>query len=94
VLLVATFAAGLASIGIFTMINLFWKISLHTAFMTGAAAVLIIVYGAAAAWTVLLIPMVTWARVALKQHSPAQAGLGVLLAAGIVTAIFWGYGMI
>jgi hypothetical protein len=94
VLLVATFAAGLAAIAVFTVINLFWKISLHTAFMTGAAAVLIIVYGAAAAGTVLLIPAVTWARVTLKQHSPAQAGLGAVLSAGIVTLIFWGYGLI
>jgi hypothetical protein len=94
VLLVALFAAGLASIVVFMVINMLWKISLHAAFMTGAAAVLIIVYGGAAAWTVLLIPVVTWARVTLKQHSPAQAGLGAILSAGIVTLIFWGYGLI
>lgn len=94
VLLVATFAAGLASIVVFSVVNLFWKISLHTAFMTGAAAVLIIAYGAAAAWTVLLIPLVTWARITLKQHTPLQAGLGAILAAGIVTGVFWGYGLI
>lgn len=94
VLLVAVFAAGLAAIAVFTVINIFWKISLHTAFLTGAAAVLIIVYGAAAAWTVLLIPAVTWARIELKQHTPAQAGVGAIMAAGIVTGIFWGYGLI
>lgn len=94
VLLVATFAAGLASIVVFSVVNLFWKISLHTAFMTGAAAVLIIAYGAAAAWTVLLIPLVTWARITLKQHTPLQAGLGAILAAGIVTGVFGGYGLI
>jgi hypothetical protein len=94
VLLVAIFAAGLASIVVFSVVNLFWKISLHTAFMTGAASVLIIVYGAAAAWTVLLIPLVTWARITLKQHTPLQAGLGAILAAGIVTGVFGGYGLI
>jgi len=93
-LLTVIFAAGLASIVIFMAINLFWKISLHTAFMAGAVTVLIIVYEAAAAWTVLLIPTVTWARMELKQHTPAQAGVGAILAAGIVTGVFWGYGVV
>jgi hypothetical protein len=91
--LVAAFAAGLASIAIFMAINLFWKISLHTAFMAGAVTVLIIVYGAAAAWTVLLLFPVAWARMALKQHSIAQAAAGAILAAGIVAGIFRGYGV-
>lgn len=93
-LLVATFAAGLAAIVIFTGINLIWKISLHTAFLAGAAAILIIVYGALAAWTLTLLPPVAWARVALKQHSALQVAAGAFVAAAIVAGIFWGYGMI
>jgi membrane-associated phospholipid phosphatase len=93
-LLVATFAAGLAAIVIFTGINLIWKISLHTAFLAGAAAILIIVYGALAAWTLTLLPPVAWARVALKQHSALQVAAGAMIAAAIVVGIFWGYGMI
>jgi membrane-associated phospholipid phosphatase len=91
-LLEATFAAGLAAIVVFMVINFFWKISLHTAFMSGAVSVLIIVYGVAAAWTVLLLPPVAWARMALKQHSAVQVAAGALLAAAIVTGVFWGYG--
>jgi membrane-associated phospholipid phosphatase len=93
-LLEATFAAGLVAIVIFMVINLFWKISLHTAFVSGAVAVLIIVYGAAAAWSVLLLPPVAWARMALKQHSAVQVVAGTILAAAIVTLVFWGYGII
>jgi membrane-associated phospholipid phosphatase len=93
-LLEATFAAGLAAIVVFMLINLFWKISLHTAFVSGAVAVLIIVYGAAAAWTVVLLPPVAWARMALKQHSAVQVAAGAVLAAAIVTAVFWGYGVV
>lgn len=88
----ATFAAGAAAVFVFTIINFFWKISIHAAFITGAAAVLIIVYGGPAAWVVLLIPGVIWARVRLKQHTPAQAGVGAILAAAIVVLVFWGYG--
>lgn len=93
-LLVATFAAGLAAIVIFTGINLIWKISVHSAFMAGAAAILIIVYGVAAAWTVILLPPIAWARMALKQHSALQVAAGAVIAAAIVVAVFWGYGMV
>jgi hypothetical protein len=93
-LLVATFLAGFAAIVIFMWINLSWKISLHTAFMAGAAAILIIIFGAAAAWTVLLLPPVAWARMELKQHSLMQVAAGTLIAAAVVVAIFWGYGLV
>jgi membrane-associated phospholipid phosphatase len=93
-LLVATFAAGFVAIVIFMWINLSWKISLHTAFMAGTAAILIIVYGAAAAWTVLLLPPVAWARMELKQHSLTQVVVGTLIAAAVVVGIFLGYGLV
>jgi membrane-associated phospholipid phosphatase len=93
-LLEATFAAGLAAIVVFMFINLFWKISLHTAFLSGAVAGLVIVYGAVAAWTVLLLPPVAWARMVLKQHSVVQVVAGAVLAAAIVTVMFWRYELI
>jgi membrane-associated phospholipid phosphatase len=91
-LLEDTFAAGLVAIVVFMIINLFWKISLHTAFMSGAVAVLIIVHGLAAAWTIVLLPLVAWARMALKQHTVVQVVVGAVLAAAIVIVVFWGYG--
>jgi membrane-associated phospholipid phosphatase len=93
-LLVATFAAGLAAIVIFTAINCVWKISLHTAFLSGAVAILIIVYGAPATGTLILLPLVAWARMALKQHSIVQVMVGASIAAAIVVGVFWGYGKV
>jgi membrane-associated phospholipid phosphatase len=93
-LLVATFAAGLAAIVIFTAINCVWKISLHTAFLSGAVAILIIVYGAPAIGTLILLPLVAWARMALKQHSIVQVMVGASIAAAIVVGVFWGYGKV
>jgi membrane-associated phospholipid phosphatase len=93
-LLVATFAAGLAAIVIFTGVNLVWKISLHMAFLAGAVVILIIVYGAAAAGTLILLPPVAWARMALKQHSALQTAAGAVIAAAIVVGVFWAYGMV
>jgi hypothetical protein len=91
-LMLNTFIAGLVSVVIFTGINYFWKISLHTAFVAASTALIIIVYGAAAAWTCVFLPPVAWARVELKQHSLAQVVTGGLLAAAIVVGVFTGLG--
>jgi hypothetical protein len=87
-LLLGTFIAGFIAIIIFTGINYFWKISLHTAFVGASITVLIIVYGAVAAWTCLLLPPVAWARMKLKQHTLAQVVAGGLLAVVIVVGTF------
>lgn len=93
-LLKVTFTASLAAVVVFMVINFFWKISLHTAFIGAAATVLIIVYGAIAAWSLLFLPLVGWARLTLRQHSPAQVIVGALLAAVIVSGVFWGFGVV
>ncbi|HUT67463.1 MAG TPA: phosphatase PAP2 family protein [Dehalococcoidales bacterium] len=91
-LLKVTFIAGLAAIVVFMVINRFWKISLHTAFVAASVTVMTIVYGAAGALTILLLPPVAWARIRLKQHSPAQVAAGALISAAIVVVVFWGLG--
>jgi membrane-associated phospholipid phosphatase len=91
-LLSVTFTAGLISIIIFMVINYFWKISLHTAFTAASVAIIIMVYGVIAVWTIMLVPPVAWARIRLQQHSIAQVVTGGLLAATIVAGIFWGFG--
>jgi membrane-associated phospholipid phosphatase len=93
-LLVATFAAGLASIVAFTVINLWWKISLHTAFIAGSVAVLIIVYGGTGVWTLLLLLPVAWSRIEMELHSPTQVAVGAVLSALIVVIVFQLFGLI
>ena len=79
---------------LFMVINLFWKISLHTAFITASVAVLIIVYGKTAAWTVIFIPLIAWARLEMSLHNPAQVLAGALLSVSIVTIVFGLFGLI
>lgn len=93
-LLEVTFVSGLAAIIVFMVINRFWKISLHTAFMSASVTIITIVYGAAGALTILLLPPVAWARIMLKQHSLAQVAAGAVLAAAIVVVVFWGFGVV
>ncbi|MGD1118778.1 MAG: hypothetical protein ABR886_04760 [Dehalococcoidales bacterium] len=93
-LLSVTFTAGLICIVVFMALNYYWKVSLHTAFTAAAVVVVIMVYGAIAAWTVVLVPPVAWARIKLQQHSVAQVTVGGLLAAAVVAVVFWGFGVV
>ena len=88
-ILVSAFATGFSTALIFTFINLWWKISLHTALVAASATVLVMLYGWAAAATLALVPLTAWARMELEYHSLAQAVSGALLAALIVVAIFY-----
>ena len=93
-ILLATFVAGLSAIVVFTCINLWWKISLHTAFIAASVTVLIILYGSIATVTVMLLPLVAWARVELEHHSVAQVAIGAFLATLIVVVVFYLFGLV
>ncbi len=88
-ILIATFVAGLATVAVFMCINLRWKISVHTAFIAGSITVLVILYGWMAAIAAVLVPLMSWARIELKHHSPAQVATGALLATLIVVGVFY-----
>ncbi|MBI4187758.1 MAG: phosphatidic acid phosphatase [Chloroflexi bacterium] len=88
-ILVAAFIGGLVMAVIFLVINLWWKISLHTALVAASVTVLVILYGWIAAVTVALVPLIAWARIELKHHSLAQAITGALLAALIAAIVLY-----
>ncbi len=88
-ILIAAFITGLSTTAIFMFINLWWKISLHTALVSAAATLLLILYGWIALTTVALVPLTAWARIELKHHSLAQTATGALLAALIVIVVFY-----
>ena len=87
-MLVTAYTAGLAVVVIFTFINLWWKISLHTALISAAVTIMVMLYGGMATVTVVLVPLTAWSRIELKYHSLAQAVTGALLAALIVVMTF------
>lgn len=88
-MLVYAFATSLSMLLIFTLINLWWKISIHTAIVAASATVLVLLYGWIAAASVALVPLTAWARVELKYHSLAQTVSGALVAALIVIFMFY-----
>jgi len=92
--LVASFVTALSAIVIFMCINLWWKISVHTAFVTASVTVLIILFGSLGAITAALLPPIAWSRIELEHHSPAQVASGALLAALIVVVVFYLFGIL
>ncbi len=79
---------------VITATTVFWKISLHAAGATATATALIVLFGAIAAPACLFIPVVFWARLTLKKHTPAQLLTGSLAAAAIAILVFWDFGLV
>jgi len=93
-MLLALCVAGFSGIAVFTCINLWWKISLHTAFVTAGITLLFILYGSVSTVSILLIPLVVWSRMELEHHSLAQAVTGALLGTSIIVAVFYLFDLI
>ncbi len=92
-MLQVAFIAGLLAAVMFLAINLRWKISLHTACVSALVAILILLYGWIAVFAVVLVPMIAWTRLELRQHSVAQVAAGALLAVSIIVVAFRCFGL-
>ena len=92
--LLAVSVAGLSAVIVFICINFLWKISIHIAFVAASVTVLLILYGPIAALSLVLLPLIAWARIELGQHSLAQVAVGASLAALIVVVVFYLFGLL
>jgi hypothetical protein len=77
------------AIVIFT-ISSFWKISMHMAGVGGFSTALVFVFGGTALWAVLSLPLVAWARLHRRKHTPAQLVAGAA-AGALVTVLVFGW---
>ena len=64
---------------IITVVNLFWKVSIHCAGVTGPIFSLIFVFGLNALPLSLIIGLVGWSRIKLKNHTFSQTLVGTLI---------------
>jgi len=69
-------------------ISSFWKISLHMAGVSGFSTALLFVFGIPALGAFLSLPLVAWARLRRRKHSPAQLVVGAILGALVTTLVF------
>jgi membrane-associated phospholipid phosphatase len=71
------------------LVNLRWKISIHTMGIAGPTTVLIFVFGYWGALLTLLLPPVIWSRVYLKKHTVAQALAGAAVGFLLTAFTLW-----
>jgi hypothetical protein len=74
-------------------ISSFWKISMHMAGVGGFSTALVFVFGAPALWAFISLPLVAWARLHRRKHTPAQLVAGALAGALVTFLIFSWMGM-
>jgi hypothetical protein len=69
-------------------VNLFWKVSIHCAGVTGPIFALIFVFGINALPLTSIIGLVGWSRIKLKNHTFAQTLVGTLISLTVVPVVF------
>ncbi len=88
-ILVACLVAAIFSTLFASVINYrFTKLSLHSFSMAGCAMVLILTAPALGAAMVLFVPLVAWARIRLRHHTPLQILIGWTVSAVCVLIVF------
>ena len=86
--LTALMVAMLTGLAATLVVNLWWKLSIHTAAASGTVAILILTYGSALTLAIPAVAVVAWSRVRLGDHTPPQTVAGALLG-GLVATIFF-----
>lgn len=77
---------------IFFNLLLHYKASGHAAGVSGPVASMIYIFGIWAAPLLLLLPLVTWARLAAKGHNFWQTVVGATMSGLIAISVLWAFG--
>jgi membrane-associated phospholipid phosphatase len=80
-MLIGYLAFMLASVAVLAGITTVWKISIHCAVASGSVAILTLTYGPLVLSGYLLVALLGWSRVAVKDHTTAQVVGGTVLGA-------------
>jgi membrane-associated phospholipid phosphatase len=81
-LLTGYLAFMLASVAVLALVTVVWKISIHCAVASGSVAILAFTYGPLVLPTYVLVALLGWSRVEVKDHTVAQVVAGAVLGAG------------
>lgn len=94
IFLKSIFAVSVVSTIILTIITYFWKISIHTSWITIIVITFNILLGRWMLLMVPLIPVIGWARVRIKEHTVNQVIFGVGISTITTFFIYHNYGLI
>lgn len=88
------FAVSVVSTVILTIVTYFWKISLHTSWITFIVITFNILFGRWMLLMIPLIPVIGWARVRIKEHTINQVIFGIGISTITTFFIYYNYGLI
>jgi len=83
-LLAALALATLVQTALFFLITRHWKISMHSAVAAALLTLNLALAGATAVALLPVLPLIAWARVRLRRHTPAQTVAGACLGGGVM----------
>jgi membrane-associated phospholipid phosphatase len=75
-------------VAVLAAITTVWKISIHCAVASGSVTILALTYGPLVLGGYLLVGLLGWARVAVKDHSVAQVVAGSVLGAAAAAVAY------
>ncbi len=78
----------LVSVAVLAVITLVWKISIHCAVASGSVTILALAYGPLVLVGYLLVGLLGWSRVAVRDHTVWQAIGGSVLGAAAAALVF------
>lgn len=83
-------AAMLATLAVLAVIAIGarWKVSVHSAVWAGIAAMLTLTFGSWALLSALAVPLVTWGRVHVRDHTLGQVLVGTVTGAIVAGSTF------
>ncbi|MER6424640.1 phosphatase PAP2 family protein [Streptomyces sp. NPDC001137] len=84
----ALVASMLVTLGALALVTLAWKISVHQAVSAGAVIMLAQTYGPWALLGYVLVAVVGWSRIELRDHTPTQVIAGTLLGTAVAAVTF------
>lgn len=94
VFLKSIFAISVVSTIILTIITYFWKISIHTSWITFIVITFNILLGRWMLLMIPLIPVIGWARVKIKKHTINQVIFGAGISTITTFCIYHTYGLV
>jgi membrane-associated phospholipid phosphatase len=71
-----------------TVINHFWKLSVHASVAAGSTVVLVLAFGPLLLATAVLAAAVGWSRVRLRDHTTWQVVAGTVIGAVVTSLVF------
>lgn len=86
--LVAAIVTGVVALVIFGAITYWWQISFHVSTLAGVLTVFLLIFGRSVLPLYLLVPLVAWARIALRAHTLAQTLAGAVIGAIISGGVY------